>query len=301
MTSLLTCLTRLCIKAYTYKYRKNHISLSKNVKLKNNRYTPKNFSLEVLRVDDIYSIEKLSYKNSTSNINIIVFHGGGPCQPMGNLYHKVAEKLAKLNDAIVYSIDYVPNADYVYPALHDICYDACVRLEKIIDFGNTIMIGDSYGANLMMSTCHKLQSNGYKTPRKLICISPYVDLALTGDSYEFNCYKDPTYSLPKNQSYEKYGHFLRKKSSYVGSTSPFEPYLSPVYLEYKDFPPVLIQVGSYETDLSDSIMLKSALEKHDNNVTLSIYDGLFHDFQYFAPFLRESKVAWEEIVNFVKE
>ena len=108
MTSLLTSLTRLGIKAFTYKYRKNHVSLSKNVKLKNSRYKPKNFSLEVLNGDERYCIEKLSYKNSKSNINIILFHGGGPWQPMSNLYHKVAEKLAKLTNAKVYSIDYVP-------------------------------------------------------------------------------------------------------------------------------------------------------------------------------------------------
>ena len=89
MTSLLTRLTRLGIKAYTYKYRKNHISLSKNVKLKNNRYNPKNFSLEVLKVDDRYSIEKLSYKYSKRNINIILFYCCGPYQPISNLYHKI--------------------------------------------------------------------------------------------------------------------------------------------------------------------------------------------------------------------
>ncbi len=47
-------------------------------------------------------------------------------------------------------------------------------------------------------------------------------------------------------------------------------------------------------------MLKSALEKNNNSVMLTIYEGLFHDFQYFAPFLKESKQAWNEITNFIK-
>lgn len=300
MTSFLAKLANLFIKAYTYKFRKNHLSLSQNVKLKNSNYSPKHFDLEILDINDICHIEKLSSKGSISDINIIHFHGGGARQSMNNMYHKVAEKLVKYTNATVYSIDYKPNPNYIYPILHNTFLDACIKLENIFDFNNTIMIGDSFGANLMLSTCHKLQSNGYKMPKKIICISPFVDLATTGNSYEFNCHKDPMYSLTKNQKYEDYSEAIKRKSSYIGNTSPFEPYLSPVYLEYKNFPPVLIQVGSLETDLSDSLMLKSALEKNNNPITLTIYKDLFHDFQYLAPFLKESKKAWKEIVKFVK-
>lgn len=299
MTSFLAKATCLFIRAYTYKYRKNHISLSQNVKLKKSKYSPKNFNLEIIDINNICHIEKLSQKNKVSDINIIHFHGGGPSQGMSNMYHKIAEKLAKQCNAIIYNINYVSNASYVYPILHDVCYDACVKLEKVIDFDNTIMMGDSFGANLMLSTCHRLQYNGYKLPKKIICISPFVDLAATGDSYEFNAHKDPMYALTKYQKYEDYSNAIRRKSSYIGDTSPFEPYLSPAYLEYKNFPPILIQVGSLETSFSDSIMLKSTVESNNNPVTLTIYDGLFHDFQYFAPFLKESMDAWREVVKFI--
>ena len=301
MTSFLAKLTCLFIKAYTYKYRRNHLSLSQNVKLRKSKYNPKNYNLEIININDICRIEKLSPKDKVSDINIVHFHGGGASQGMSNMYHKIAEKLAKFTNATVYSIDYVPNASYIYPLLHNVCYDACIELEKIIGFDNTIMIGDSCGANLMMSTCHRLQSTGYKLPKKLICISPFIDLAATGDSYEFNSHKDPMYSLTKHQKYEDYADAIRRKSPYIGDTSPFDSYLFPAYLEYKNFPPVLIQVGSLETSLSDSLMLKSALESNNNPVTLTIYDGLFHDFQYFAPFLRESKDAWRDVERFVKQ
>lgn len=301
MSSFLAKITCVCIKAFTYRYRKNHLSLSQNIKLKNVNYNPKHFDFELIDVNDKCKIEKLSPKNQKTHINIVQFHGGGACQGMNKTYHKVAEKLAKQANATVYTIDYIPNKNYVYPILHDICFEACEQLESILNFDNVVMIGDSYGANLLMSTCHKLQNSGFKMPRKIICISPYVDLANTGESYKFNCYKDPTYSLPKNQDFEKYGDFARRKSSYIGNANPTEPYLSPAYLEYKNFPPVLIQVGSYETDLSDSIMLKSALEKHENQVVLNIYEGLFHDFQYFAWFLKESRDAWKSILNFIRQ
>ena len=299
MSSLLAKITCLFIKAYTYKYRKNHLSLSKNVKLKNSKYNPQNFNFEILDMNDQCQIEKLVLKGITSDINIIHIHGGGPYQGMNNMYHQVAEKLAKHTHATVYSINYKPDTKYVYPILHNICLDACIELSKIIDFNNTIVIGDSFGANLILSTCHKLQSNGFNIPRKIILVSPFVDLAATGSSYEFNCHKDPMYALPKNQNYEDNSAAIKRKSSYIGNNSPFEPYLSPVYLEYNNFPPVLIQVGSLETDLSDSYILKSALENKNNQVTLSIYNCLFHDFQYFAPFLRESKKAWKEILDHI--
>ena len=41
-------------------------------------------------------------------------------------------------------------------------------------------------------------------------------------------------------------------SLYAGDADVYDPYLSPVFGDYNNFPPMLIQVGTFEVLLSDS-------------------------------------------------
>ena len=124
-------------------------------------------------------------------------------------------------------------------------------------------------------------------------------MAATGDSYKKNCYRDPLYSLPKNQSFDDNEQFIRRKTPYCGNTSPYDKLLSPVYAEYNGFPDMLIQCGEYETSASDSQMLYLKAKSAGNNATFIEYSGMWHDFQYLTPFLKESKAAWKEIGQFI--
>lgn len=60
---------------------------------------------------------------------------------------------------------------------------------------------------------------------------------------------------------------------------------------------MLIQVGSYEMLLSDSVDVAAKARGQGVKVRLSIYDGMFHIFQMAAKMLPESRKAWVEIVN----
>lgn len=163
-----------------------------------------------------------------------------------------------------------------------------------------IAIGDSFGANFMLSACLKLREENLPLPNALISISCFIDLAATGDSYKKTCYRDPLYALPKNQRFEDNERFVRRKSPYCGTTPPHDPFLSPAYAEYNGFPQTLIQCGDCETSASDSQTLYARLKTAGVKATFTEYRGMWHDFQYFTPFLKESKAAWKEIERFVQ-
>ena len=74
-----------------------------------------------------------------------------------------------------------------------------------------------------------------------------------------------------------------------------DPYISPMFGEYWGFPPMLIQVGSLEMLLSDSIAVAYKAKKQGAKVRLSIYEGMFHVFQMGMMMMPESKQAWKEI------
>ena len=63
---------------------------------------------------------------------------------------------------------------------------------------------------------------------------------------------------------------------------------------------MLIQVGSYEMLLSDSVDVAAKARHQGVKVRLSIYDGMFHVFQMAAKMLPESRKAWVEIGKFIE-
>ncbi len=300
MISLVASITRTILRAYTYPYRKKHKSLSRSVKIKKKPYRPpKNCRYEIANINGT-SVEILTHTSSKNDTCIVQFHGGGHTQSMNGMYRKAAERLCKITKCAVYSIDYKIGNELVYPSVHDECYSAYVELYKgKLKGKHIIAIGDSFGVNLMLSACLKLRDKNMPLPNGLICISGYIDLAATGNSYKKNCYLDPLYSLPKNQPYEENEQFIRRKTPYCGNTSPYDKFLSPAYAEYYNFPDMLIQCGELETSASDSEMLYLKAKSAGVNATFTEYGGMWHDFQYLTPFLKESKTAWKEISQFI--
>jgi acetyl esterase/lipase len=89
-------------------------------------------------------------------------------------------------------------------------------------------------------------------------------------------------------------------SSYIGQADPKDPYLSPVFGDFKGFPPVLMQVGSYEVLLSDTLMVADKLKKTGVKRRISVYEGMFHVFQMGLDLIPESQEAWEEVEDFLR-
>jgi monoterpene epsilon-lactone hydrolase len=76
-------------------------------------------------------------------------------------------------------------------------------------------------------------------------------------------------------------YLLELAAAYLDGTDPRTPLCSPLYADLHGLPPVLIQVGSAETLLDDSIRLAGALGEADVAVTLEIYPEMIHVWPLF--------------------
>jgi len=88
-------------------------------------------------------------------------------------------------------------------------------------------------------------------------------------------------------------------SSYADEADLRNPLISPLFADFADFPPLLIQVGSEEILLDDSTHLAKNARAAGVDVTLSVYEGMWHVWQTMG-FLPESRAAFDEIREFVK-
>lgn len=228
---------------------------------------------------------------------IYQLHGGAYITPLTNQYRNNAVRLSKLaGDIPVATLNYRTAPEYVYPAaLEDALEGFDALLGKGYKAEDILLFGDSAGGNLCLALTLELRKRGRALPGALVLLSPWTDLASRGESYKENLYKDPMFGIDEGQDPEDAG----VTTIYAGNTPLDTPELSPAYATFENFPPMLLQVGSYEMLLSDSVTVAKRAKEVGVNATLTIYEGMFHVFSICCgDLIPESRAAWEEVGQF---
>lgn len=242
-----------------------------------------------------FVMEYLQPEHAVTGRVILQLHGGGYIGPMKNIYRRFAVKYSKLSyGADVLSVDYRVAPENPFPAAVEDAVWAYRWLmdEKKYKPGHIVVAGDSAGGGLALALCMYLKDHDIPLPGGIITMSPWTDVSLSGESYETNYEIDPLFgNSKKNMLYD---------SAYVGDADVKNPYLSPLFGDYKNFPPMLMQVGSFEVLLSDTKSVAAKAKKAGVKVRLSVYDGMFHVFQMGLDLIPESREAWDEVKEFLR-
>jgi acetyl esterase/lipase len=82
---------------------------------------------------------------------------------------------------------------------------------------------------------------------------------------------------------------------------PSNPLTSPLFANLDGLPPTLIHVGNDEILLDDSIRLEEKLKTARVAARLDVWDGMWHFFQIFAPYVPEAQQAISQIGDFICE
>lgn len=211
---------------------------------------------------------------------ILYCHGGGYSTGSSLYARTLTSKLAASTSMDVLCFDYRLAPEHPYPAATEDAMQVWNYL-MLLGYGarDIILAGDSAGGNLALSLTLKLKEEGRLLPRGLILMSPWTDLTSSGKSYVSKAGIDPVL----NSSYLE--EMIR---NYAEGQELTEPLISPLFGDYKGFPPTYIQVGSNEILLDDSVLLYKKLLKANVSVKLDMFKGMWHVFQ-MSPF----KTAYE--------
>jgi acetyl esterase/lipase len=254
---------------------------------------PDIFSWSIIETKD-FEMELLEPKENARNDKIILqLHGGGYIGAMRNAYRMFAGLYIEVSKGMsVLTPNYRVAPENPYPAaLRDAYVSYCYLLEQGWFSDQIILAGDSAGGGLAMALCHYLKDQKKQLPCGIIAMSPWTDLTASGESYETNYERDPLFGKTRDS--------LIYNRDYIGDNDPMNAYISPLFGDFREFPPMLIQVGSYEMLLSDSVSVAAKAREQGVKVRLSVYDGMFHIFQMAATLLPESRRAWVEIGKFI--
>ena len=254
---------------------------------------PELFVMETIEREH-YQMELLSLKEGAREDKVILqLHGGGYVGGMRNAYRMFAGLYNEVSHGMsVLTPDYRVAPEEPYPAALLDAYDAYEWLLEQGWFSEQIILaGDSAGGGLALALCHYLKDKGRQLPCGIVAMSPWTDLTASGESYETNYEKDPLFGKTRDS--------LIYNKDYIGEHDPMNAYISPLFGDFRGFPPMLLQVGSYEMLLSDSVNVAAKAREQGVKVRLSMYEGMFHVFQMAAKLMPESKRAWIEIGRFM--
>ena len=252
---------------------------------------PSKTKVEKITFDSI-SAEWVCASEAHEDRVILFLHGGGYTMCSPNTHREMAAYISMASGAKVLLPDYRLAPEHPFPAALE---DATSAYHWLLDTGltgeNIAIAGDSAGGGLSIATSISLRDAGGQAPASIACIAPWTDLEMSGDSIKTNAEIEPMLNLQSMNN---------MASGYIGDADPRSPLISPLYADLKGIPPLLIHVGSDEMLLDDSKRIAEKAKSAEVDVTLKIYDKMWHVFHMYAKFMPEAKDALEHIGSFIR-
>jgi len=250
---------------------------------------PKSIGTQQVMIEHIPAEWYIPQQSDTHSA-ILYLHGGGFATGSIKSHRGIVGQIAEAGNIRALLIEYRLAPEYPFPAAIDDALLAYDWLRKN-GYDKIVIASESAGGSLAIATVTSLREKQKTMPLLVVCISPLIDVEGTGESVIANAKRDPWLTEEAKDIF-KY---------YVGQNDPHNPLISPLYANYKNFPPLLIYVGGDEIMLSDSTRLAEKAKIAGVDVQIKIWEGMWHAFPFFAPFVPESLQAITEIGEFIRD
>ena len=234
---------------------------------------PESCLVEVMTMGGV-PVEKIAPSNAVADRTLFYLHGGGYCVGGCASHRTMVARMAEASQATAFVIDYRLAPEHPFPAAHD---DALSAWRAMLDLGRdparTVIAGDSAGGGLSVACAVAARDAGLPLPAGLHMISPWVNLTNASPAYQA---KAETDFIITQQGIDEFAE------SYMGARDRRDSKASPLFADLSGLPPMLIQVGSEEMLMSDSIQLAEAAGFALVDVTLRIWPDMIHIWPFFA-------------------
>jgi epsilon-lactone hydrolase len=278
-------------------FSENNIVLSMR-KVSDTSFTPplpRGTEVEKIKIAHM-NAEWVRAANSKDKINkaILYLHGGGFVMGSCATHRDLIVRISESAGIPILAIEYRLAPEYKYQSMLNDCITAYQWLLKQgFKPENIALGGDSAGASLALMTLISLRDTANPLPKAVFLLSPCTDLIyLDGESYTTRAKKDP---MMKKEYWTKIVPLL------IGDIKTKPAILSPVRQNLAGLPPMLIQVGNDEILLSDSTRLAERAKKSGVDVTIQVWDHMWHVFQQSAGINPEARQAINNIGTFLKK
>lgn len=239
-------------------------------------------SLEPVTLGGVHGEYSLAPGSDPSRL-LVYFHGGGFCSGSIISHRRLVTEAGRAAGIRTLAVAYRLAPEHPFPAAHE---DALAVWHALRAGGvpaERIAIGgDSAGGNLAIGLANRLRAAGEAQPACLWLLSPWTDLAMTGESLALKDADDPLIHK---------AYLGELADAYLDGADRSDPLVSPLRADLKGLPPTLVQVGSAETLLDDSVRFARAAALADVAVTLAVWPRMIHAFPMWNARLADGRRA----------
>jgi epsilon-lactone hydrolase len=225
---------------------------------------------------------------------LMFFHGGGYCSGSIQSHRRLVTEAGRASSMRTLALAYRLAPEHPFPAAYDDALTAWQFLRKQgVPAVHIAIGGDSAGAGLTLALISRLRDAREELPACAWLISPWTDLTMSGATLESNAAVDPL--IHKE-------YLSELADAYVpAGMDRKDPRISPLHADFRNFPPILIQVGSDETLLDDATRLAVRAGAADVAVTLEIWPHMIHAWPLWNAHLEDGRRALANAGAFIGE
>jgi acetyl esterase/lipase len=223
---------------------------------------------------------------------VLFLHGGGYVFGSLQSHGGLAGELARAAGCPLLQLDYRRAPEHPFPAAVD---DAVAAYRHLLRTGvapeRIAIAGDSAGGGLTLCALVASRAAGLPMPGAAVCISPWVDLEATGESYQSRAALDPLVQ-PKVVA--------EVRAHYLAGQDPRAPTASPIHADLTGFPPLLVQVGEREILYSDAEALARKARSQGVPVVFEEWPDMVHVWHLHYPRMATAREAIARIGEFTR-
>lgn len=229
--------------------------------------------------------------STASDAVIYYLHGGGYILGSLHTHQNLISGLCAAAECAALAPEYRLAPEHPFPsAIEDSVAGYRYLLAEGIAPERIVVAGDSAGGGLTLATLFQLRDLGLPMPAGAVTISPWADLEGTGKTMELHFPYD----------YIVRPHLDLCTDWLLSGQDPKHPLASPIHGDFRDLPPLLIQVGGAEALLDDAVRVAARAREAGVDVRLDVHQDMVHVFHIFASFLPEAQRALREFGAFVR-
>lgn len=237
---------------------------------------------------------------------VLFLHGGAFIFGSPNGHRSVTDRLSKIANAAVLSVDYRMLPEHKRMLASIDCQDAYHWILTQGPYGPTeldklLVAGDSAGGNLTLMLSSWSELNAARKPDAVLAFSPSTDSTLSSPTFRKNRLTDKMLGESLG-NLSRLPAALRLWGGFIAMRcKPADPLASPLFGNLVNLPPTLIQASSNEILLGDSIRYTNKANAAGSDVQLQIWENQVHDWHLFTPNTGSGKEAWGEAEKFIKK
>jgi epsilon-lactone hydrolase len=226
----------------------------------------------------------LTPKNGKSNRHILYLHGGAYVQNFVRQHWKFLSGLVAATHCTITAPDYPLAPKYTFLDAFEMVVPLYENIITHAGSENTVVMGDSAGGGFALALCQKLKVKSVAQPKRIVLLSPWLDLTLNNPEIDFIDPHDPFLGI---------SGLRRAAIAYAGGHDLHGYMLSPINGPLDGLGAISVFIGSNDILVADTRKLQMLAKQKGVSIDYREYKDMVH--VWMLLYFRESRQAQEEI------